>query len=56
MKKKSFSTRGYAEIHSQRLFLDNKKDIKEKVIFKIRTVKICIENLQTHTIYFFEIH
>jgi hypothetical protein len=28
LRKKSFSTRGYAEIHIQRPFFDNKKDIK----------------------------
>jgi hypothetical protein len=28
LRKKSFSTRGYAKIHIQRPFLDNKKDIK----------------------------
>jgi hypothetical protein len=27
LKKQSFSTRGYAEIHIQRPFFDNKKDI-----------------------------
>jgi hypothetical protein len=28
LRKKSFSARGYAEIHIQRPFFDNKKDIK----------------------------
>jgi hypothetical protein len=31
-RKKSVSTRGYAEIHIQRLFFDNKKDIKNSWI------------------------
>jgi hypothetical protein len=34
LRKKSFSTRGYAEIHIQRPFFNNKKDIKN----------YCIEN------------
>jgi hypothetical protein len=34
LRKKSFSTRGYAEIHLQRPFFDNKKDIEN----------YCIEN------------
>jgi hypothetical protein len=29
LRKKSFSSRGYAEIHIQRPFFDNKKDIYE---------------------------
>jgi hypothetical protein len=32
LRKKSFSARGYAEIHIQRLFFDNKKDIKNSWI------------------------
>jgi hypothetical protein len=32
LRKKSFSARGYAEIHKQRLFSDNKKDIKNSWI------------------------
>jgi hypothetical protein len=34
LRKKSFSARGYAEIHKQRLFFDNKKDMRN----------YCIEN------------
>jgi hypothetical protein len=32
LRKKSFSARGYAEIHIQRPFFDNKKDIKNSWI------------------------
>jgi hypothetical protein len=32
LRKKSFSARGYAEIHIQRPFFDNKKDIQNSRI------------------------
>jgi hypothetical protein len=35
LRKKSFSARGYAEIHIQRPFFDNKKDIKKILGLKI---------------------
>jgi hypothetical protein len=41
LRKKSFSARGYAKIHIQRPFFDNKKDNK----------KICIENPNSEHIY-----
>jgi hypothetical protein len=33
---------GYAEIHNQRPFLDNRKDISKIVVLKIQMVSICI--------------
>jgi hypothetical protein len=41
LRKKSFSARGYAEIHIQRPFFDNKKDIYKILGLKIQTVKTC---------------
>jgi hypothetical protein len=32
----------YAEIHQQRLFFDNRKDISQIIVLKIKTVSICI--------------
>jgi hypothetical protein len=36
LRKKLFSTRGYAEIHIQRPFFDNKKGIQKTVGLKIQ--------------------
>jgi hypothetical protein len=40
LRKKSFFVRGYAEIHIQRPFFDNKKDIKKIIVLKIRMIYI----------------
>ena len=39
---------GYVEIHQQRLFFDNKKDISKIVVLKIQTMSICIGAYSTH--------
>jgi hypothetical protein len=39
LKKKLFSTRGYAEIHIQRPFFDNKRGIQKIVVLKIQMVR-----------------
>jgi hypothetical protein len=41
LRKKSISARGYAEIHIQRSFFDNKKDIQKILGLKIQTMKTC---------------
>jgi hypothetical protein len=41
LRKKLFSTRGYAKIHLQRQFFDNKKSIPKIVVLKNNTVSIC---------------
>jgi hypothetical protein len=41
LRKKSFSARGYAEIHIQRPFFDNKNSIWKILGLKIRLVKTC---------------
>jgi hypothetical protein len=53
LRKKCFSTRGYAEIHLQRPIFDKEEGIEENVVFKIQTVDICIGDSQTHTNLFF---
>ena len=39
---------GYAKIHQQRPFFDNKNDISKIVVFKIQTVNICIGASSTY--------
>jgi hypothetical protein len=41
LRKSLISTRGYAEIHIQRLFFDNKNSIWKILGLKIRTVETC---------------
>jgi hypothetical protein len=41
LRKKSFSARGYAEIHIQRPFFDTKNSIWKIPILKIQTVETC---------------
>jgi hypothetical protein len=41
LRRKLFSTKGYAEIHIQRLFFDNKKGIQTTIEFKIQMVSTC---------------
>jgi hypothetical protein len=53
MRKKSFSSRGYAEIHIQRPFFDNKKDIYKILGLKIQTVKTCSSASSTPTNFYF---
>jgi hypothetical protein len=53
VRKKSFSSRGYAEIHIQRPFFDNKKDIYKILGLKIQTVKTCSTASSTPTNFYF---
>jgi hypothetical protein len=46
--------RGYAEIHIQRPFFDNKKGIERIVVLKIQTVRTCFGASSTYRILFFE--
>jgi hypothetical protein len=49
IEKKIFPTMGYnAEIHQQRPFFDNRKNISKIVILKIQTVSIGIGASSTH--------
>jgi hypothetical protein len=41
LEKKLFSTMGYAEIHKQRPFFDNQKDISSIIVLKIQMVSTC---------------
>jgi hypothetical protein len=41
LRKKSFSTRGYAEIQIQRLFFDNNKGIQNFVVLRFQMVSTC---------------
>jgi hypothetical protein len=43
----------YAEIHQQRPFLDNRKDIPKIVVLKIQMVSICIGASSTHRLLVF---
>jgi hypothetical protein len=52
LRKKLFSRRGYAEIHIQRPFLDNKKGIQKIVVLKIQTVRTCFGAFSTYRIFF----
>jgi hypothetical protein len=51
LRKTSFCTKGYAEIHIQRLFLDNKIGIGEIFGMKIQTVCTCFDAI--HGSFFF---
>jgi hypothetical protein len=42
LRKNNNSTTRYAEIHKQRPFFDNRKDIFKIVVLKIQTVRTCI--------------
>jgi hypothetical protein len=48
LRKSSISTRGYAEIHIQRLFFDNKKSIWKILRLKIQTVETCSSACSIH--------
>jgi hypothetical protein len=52
LRKKLFPTRGYAEIHIQRPFLDNKKGIQKIVVLKIQMVRTCFGASSTYRILF----
>jgi hypothetical protein len=52
LKKKSISTGGYAEIHIQRPFFDNKKSIKKIIFMKIRSVSTYFGTSQAHCNFF----
>jgi tRNA(Glu) U13 pseudouridine synthase TruD len=51
--KSSISTRGYAEIHIQRPFFDNKNSIWKNLGFKIQTVEMYSSASSTHTNFYF---
>ena len=51
--KKSFSARGYTEIHKQRPFLDNKNSIWKKFGLKIGTVGTCSTAFSIHRNFYF---
>jgi hypothetical protein len=48
MRKKSFCTKGYAEIHIQRPFFDIEKDIWKILVLKIQIVCTCFGVPSTH--------
>jgi hypothetical protein len=52
--KNHFPTRGYAKIHIQRPFFDNKKDIKKFIVLKIQMVNIYSSASSTHRFFFLE--
>jgi hypothetical protein len=53
--KKLFSTKGYAEIHIQRPFFDNKNSIWKTFGLKIQTVETCSSASSTHrNLYFWK--
>jgi hypothetical protein len=51
--KKLFSTKGYAEIHIQRPFFDNKNSIWKTFGLKIQTVETCSSASSTHWKFYF---
>jgi hypothetical protein len=53
LRKMSFYTKEYAEIHIQRPFLDNKIGIEEILGTKIQTVCTCFSVPSTHGSFFF---
>jgi hypothetical protein len=53
LRKKLFSSRGYAEIHLQRPFFDNKKGKEKIVVLKIQTVRTCFNASSTYKIIIF---
>jgi hypothetical protein len=55
LRKKSFSARGYAEIHIQRPFFDNKNSIWKILGLKIRTMKTCSSASTRANFYFWKI-
>jgi hypothetical protein len=52
LRKMSFCIKGYAEIHIERSFLDNKKGIWEIIVMKIQTVSTCLGVSFTHRFLF----
>jgi hypothetical protein len=53
LRKKSFSARGYAEIHIQRPLFDNKNSIWKILGLKIQTVETCSSASSTCTNFYF---
>jgi hypothetical protein len=53
LRKKSFSARGYAEIHIQRPFFENKKDIYKIIVLKIQMVNTYSSASSTHRNFYF---
>jgi hypothetical protein len=51
LREKLFSTRGYAEIHLQRSFFDNKKGIQKIGVLKIQMVGIWFGASSTYRIF-----
>jgi hypothetical protein len=43
-----FATMGYAEIHQQKPFYDNRKNISKVDVLEIQTVSICIGASEGH--------
>jgi hypothetical protein len=54
LRKKLFSSRGYAEIHIQRPFFDNKKGIQKIAVLKIQMASRCFGASSIYKIFFFE--
>jgi hypothetical protein len=52
MKKTSFCTKGYAEIHIQRPFFDIEKGIWKILVLKIQMVCTCFDVSSTHESFF----
>jgi hypothetical protein len=53
IEKNLFSTRGYAEIHIQRPFFNNKKGIQKIVVLKIQMASTCFGQSSTYRNLFF---
>jgi hypothetical protein len=53
LKKSSISTRGYAEIHIQRPFFDNKNSIWKILGLKIQTMETCSSASSIHRNFYF---
>jgi hypothetical protein len=51
LRKTSFCTKGYAETHIQRLFLDNEIGIREIIGMKIQMVRTCFDAFSTYEIF-----
>jgi hypothetical protein len=53
LRKKSFSSKGYAEIHIQRPFFDNENSIQKILGLKIRIVETCSIAPSIHRNFYF---
>jgi hypothetical protein len=52
LRKMPFCTKGYAEIHMERLFFDNEKGIWKILALKIHTIGTCFGAPSTHKRFF----